>query len=172
MRQQIVQEIRDSLNRMEDTGKVDMSILNSLEKLRQLVYKIQSKWLEHPNTDAFYFYQAVRNIELIVGMMEDRFKNSKETNDNPKVAKDSLIMMPIISDILHMTEKCKISDSSINEILDKTMRLRNTAASTNLIEPLSADYDAIDKDTLQYRFVPLMNRLGIKPDDEYVIEDV
>lgn len=98
----IFQEINDSLNRMEDTGKVDMSILDSLEKLERILRKIKTKWLGHSNTDAFYFYQAMKNVELILGKMKERFKNSKIKNDNPKIAKDSLTLMPVIDDILQV----------------------------------------------------------------------
>lgn len=167
MRQQIVQEINDLLNHMEDTGKVDMSILDNLKKLRQFLSEIKSKWLDHPDTDAFYFYQAARNVELILVKMEDRFRNSKVTNDNPKIAKDSLSLMPAIDNILTMTETNEISDAAINSVLAKTRQLRNTAASTNLIEPIE-----VDKDSLRSHFTQLMNNLEIKSADKYKVVDV
>ncbi len=159
MRQQIIQEISDSLNRMEDTGVVDMSILDNLEKLRAFLREIKTRWLDHPNTDAFYFYQAARNVELILGKMEDRFKNSKQVNDNPKVAEDSLILMPVISGVLQMTETNQITNQTIDQILDKTRNLRNVAASTNLIEPLEIDRKSLDKDNLKLQFSALVNNL-------------
>jgi len=172
MREQIVQEINDLLNHMEYTGKVDMSILDNLRKLRQFLREIKSKWLDHPNTDAFYFYQAARNVELILGKMEDRFRNSKVMNDNPRIAKDSLTLMPYINNILRMAETDEISDASINSVLDKTRQLRNTAAHTNLIEPLKIDRDSIDKESLRYHFTQLMDNLEIKSDDKYRVVDV
>ena len=172
MRQQIIQEINDSLNHMEETGIVDMSILDNLQKLRQLLREIKTKWLEHPNTDAFYFYQAARNVELILGKMEDRFKNSKIANDNPKIAEDSLVLMPVMDKILAMAEANQITNQTIDDILEKTRKLRNVAASTNLIESLEIDRNSIDKDTLRLQFVALMNSLDIESDDKYRIIDV
>ena len=171
LNKQIFQDINDSLNHMEDTGKVDMSILNNLEKLEQILRTIKTKWLEYPNTDAFYFYQAIRNVELILGKMKERFKNSKIKNDNPKIARDSLILMPVIVDVLQMAQTSTISDASINNILKKTKYLRDVAASSDLIEPLEIDRESIDKESLRYHFRQLMTDLGIKSDDEYMIVD-
>ncbi len=171
MREQIIQEINDSLNHMEETGKVDLSILDNLKQLRKFLCEIKTKWLEHPSTDAFYFYQAARNVELILGKMEDRFEKSQIMNDNPKVAADSLILMPQIDTVLKMSEENIISEYTINIILEKTRKLRNVAADRNLIESLEIDRDSIDKDNLRYRFTQLMDKLNIKSDDHYRVVD-
>lgn len=41
---------------MEEIGKVDLAILDSLSKLRDLLKGIKSKWLEVEDSDGFYFY--------------------------------------------------------------------------------------------------------------------
>ena len=145
---------------MEEAGKVDLAILNSLSKLRDLLKGIKSRWLEVENSDGFYFYQAARNMELILGRMEQRFKNSQEANDNPKVAEDSLILLPAIDGILEITQSYKVNEHSINEVLNRTRYLRDRAASANLIEPLEINRECIDKDNMRLRFTDLMKSLG------------
>lgn len=144
---------------MEETGKVDLSILDSLSKLRSLLKIIKTKWLEIPNSDGFYFYQAARNVELILGTMQYRFEHSQEANDNPKIAEDSLVLLPAIDKILEVTQSYKITENSINEVLQKTHYLRNQAASTKLIENLDISRDSIDKDQLKLQFSALMQNL-------------
>lgn len=146
---------------MEKTGKVDLTILDSLSELRSSLRKIKTKWLEIQNSDGFYFYQAARNVELILGKMEYRFKNSQKANDNPKIAEDSLILLPAIDNILDITQSYKIDETLINKVLNNTRDLRNKAASTNLIEPLDVSRESIDKDQLRLQFSALMQNLDI-----------
>ena len=144
---------------MEESGKIDLAILNSLSKLRDLLKGIKSRWLEIEDSDGFYFYQAARNTELILDKMESRFKDSQKADDNPKIAEDSLVLLPAIDEILEITQSYKVSEHSINEVLSKTRDLRNQAASTNLLEPLEANKEYIDKDNMRLRFAALMKRL-------------
>ena len=167
MREQIIREINDSLNHMEEAGKVDMSILDNLKQLGEFLCKIKTKWLEHTDTDAFYFYQAARNVELILEEMKGRFKKSQTAGGDPKVVADSLTLMPEIDAVLKMSEESIVSEHTINAILDKTRKLRNVAANRNLIESLEIDRDSIDKDNLRCRFTQLMDNLNIKSDDHY-----
>ena len=91
--------------------------------------------------------------------MEHRFKNSQEANDNPKIIKDSLLLLPNIDDILETTQKFTINPQTINDVLNKTYSLRNKAASTNLIESLETSRETLDKDNLRLQFSALMQKL-------------
>ncbi len=144
---------------MEETGKVDLVILGSLSKLRELLKGIKSRWLEVEDSDGFYFYQAVRNTELILGKMESRFQNSQKANDNPKIAEDSLILLPAIDRILEIIQSYRVNEHLINEVLNRTRDLRNQAAGTNLIEPLEVSRECIDKDNMRLQFATLMKSL-------------
>lgn len=161
MKNQVLVEIKNSLDKMEETGKVDMNILQSLNKLRQSLKERKVKWLDVHNSDGFYFYQAIRNVELILGKMESRFKNSQRANDNPKIAKDSLILLPSIENILNITSVFDINNQTINQVLKSTQHLRNVASSTNLIEPLEISRESIDKDQLKLQYADLMKNLDI-----------
>ena len=159
MKNQILIEIKNSLDKMEETRKVDLAILDNLATLRNALKTIKSKWLEVKDSDGFYFYQAARNVELILGKMEHRFKNSQKTNENPKIIKDSLLLLPNIDDILETTQKSTINPQTINDVLKKTYSLRNKAASTNLIESLEISRETLDKDNLRLQFSALMQKL-------------
>ncbi len=159
MRKQILKEIEDSLNHMEETGKVELSILDKLNNLQEFLKTIKTKWIENSNSDGFYFYQAARNIELILDRMEYRFKNSKITNDNPKIAEDSLVLLPAIDRVLELTESNNITPDSITSVLKQTENLRKTAISTKLIESLDASRDSMDVEHVKRQFNQLMQNL-------------
>ena len=158
MKNQILVEIKNSLDKMEETGKVDLSILDNLKTLRNFLKTIKSKWLDVEDSNGFYFYQAARNVELILGKMEHRFKHSQEANDNPKIAEDSLLLLPNIDSILDVTQSFKINKQTIDDVLTKTHSLRNKAAITNLIESLEIR-ETLDKDNLRLQFSALMQKL-------------
>ena len=69
LKNNILVEIERSLAGMEKTGRVDLVILGSLSKLRDLLKRIKSRWLDVEDSDGFYFYQAARNTELILDRM-------------------------------------------------------------------------------------------------------
>lgn len=91
--------------------------------------------------------------------MESRFKNSQKADDNPKIAEDSLVLLPAIDGILKIAQSYKVNEHSINEVLNRIRDLRNQAASTNLIEPLEVNRKYIDKDNMRLQFADLMKRL-------------
>ena len=161
MKNQILIEIKDSLDRMEETGRVDLAILNNIATLRDFLKTIKSKWLDMRDSDGFYFYQASRNMELILGEMERRFENSQKDNDSSKIAKDSLLLLPDIDSILEMTQSFQINKQAIDQVLAKTHALRDKAANANLIEPLETSRQTLDKDNLRVQFSALMQKFDV-----------
>ncbi len=162
MKNQILIEIKDSLDKMEETGKVDLAVLlGNIATLRDFLKTIKSKWLDIKDSDGFYFYQAARNVELMLGEMERRFKNSQKANDNPKIAEDSLLLLPNIDSILEMTQSFQINKQSIDQVLAKTHTLRDKAANANLIELLEINHQTLDKDNLRMQFSALMQKLDV-----------
>jgi len=172
MRKQIMQQITDNLNDMEATGKVDPSILKLLDELRNLIKDLKLKWLENRNTDSFYFYQGLRNIELMLDMMQERFEHAPENHDNPKIAEDSIILFKVVDDLLSITEKNTIDEKSVNLILSKTRDLRETASKQNLIESIETDKKDLDNENIRYNWTPVMKTLDIPlEEDQTVIQD-
>jgi len=168
---QLQHAIDEDLHNMEATGKVDLGIIKKLDELRVLLGKLENKWLQHENTDGFYFYQGVRNIELMLDRMQDRFENAPERNDNPKIAEDSQILFKEVFDLLHIAESNAVNQETINSILRKTRDLRNVAEKQNLIELPSVDTENVDKENAGYGLTSIMKNLDIPIDDDPLIGD-
>jgi len=162
-------QINDSLYNMEATGKVDLSILKLLDKLKEFIKQLKQRWLENRNTDSFYFYQGLRNIELMLDKMQYRFEHSQTNNDNPKIAEDSILLFKVVDNLLKVTESSKLNQQHVNQILSMTRDLRNTAIKQNLLESLETDEELLDKDNIRYNFESMMKNLDIPNDQVHEI---
>lgn len=173
MKNQLLNDMEFALNKMEKTGEVDLEFLEHISKFRHHLNKIKTRWLEHTSIDGFYFYQAARNMELILGKMHDRFKDAKKMNDNPVVSIDTLAILPQFDKTLSLLEPHKITTKSIDSVLDQTRILRDVAAKKNLIESITIDRESLDTDNLRYQFNSLMSKLSVQPNSqtEYTNED-
>ncbi len=171
MRKQLMKAINEDLSTMETTGKVDLVILEKLNELRKFLHDLKNKWLEIENTDSYYFYQGLRNIELMLDKMQNRFEHAPEKNDNPKIASDSQILFQRVDDLLQVTESNEISNKTINLILQKTSNLRDVAAKQNLIEPIEVDADLVDKENVGSQLHSVMKNLDIPIDYDLLIVD-
>lgn len=166
-----MQQITDNLNTMEVTGKVDLTILKDLNVLRDFLIQLKHKWLENKSSDGYYFYQGLRNIELMLDKMQKRFETSQENHDNPKIAEDSLILFGKVDDLIQLTESDEITNETINKILSKTRDLRNVAADQNLIEPPEIDRELIDKENIRYNFNKIMKNLDIPVEETITVDE-
>ena len=140
-----------------EAGRAGSPIFYGVKKLKDLLKTAKERWLDNPNNDGFYFYQAIYNVELILERMEHRLHNLENTGD-PKIARDSLVLLPAIDDVLEATE-CEISKESIDLILDKTRDLRNMAADVDLLESPDMDKQFIDSDQFGSKLDTLMTNL-------------
>ena len=159
MKNQILLEIKISLERTEETGKIDYMILNNIESLREFLKTVKDKWLNMQDSDGFYFYQAVRNVELILGEMERGFENARKTDNGQKIAADAMSLLPVIDRILDMAQCMKISTYFIDQVLDTTQALRTMASDVDLIEPLDISRKVLDKSSIKVQFSTLMQKL-------------
>ncbi len=164
MNNQLLKEMNFALNKMEETGEVDLGFLDNICEFREHINTIKTRWLEYTSNDGFYFYQAARNVELILGKMYDRFKNAKKMNDSPVVSLDTLVLLPHFDKTLGLLEHQNISAESIDKILNQTKILQDAAANRNLIESIEIDRNSLDTDNLKICFTSLMNELSIQPD--------
>jgi len=169
MRKQIMQQINENLYSMETTGKVDLSILKLLDELREFIKQLKQKWLENRNTDSFYFYQGLRNIELMLDKMQYRFEHSQQNNDNPKIAEDSILLFEVVDNILKVTESAEVDQAHVNQILGITRDLRIVALKQNLLESLEIDEELVDRENIGINFDQVMKNLDIPNDHEHEI---
>ena len=159
MAHSLLNDMEVCLNKMEDSGEIDMSILEVIDKLREYLAALKSKWLDVSNTDAFYFYLAIRCTEMILDKMDRRFRNATQLGDNPKVSKDSLAVLIPMRDLFVAASARSISESSINAVLDCTQRLYMTAADVDLQESIEASLALIDVDLLKSKHFELMKNI-------------
>ena len=112
-------------------------------------FPIEKKWISVDHNGGFYFYQAVRNVELILGMMMERFRASKENQDNLQIALDTLDLIPIMDLVVELTDvDCNLEKNNVeivNKLLEHTRDLRDMASVKNLIENDSENIIDMDK---------------------------
>jgi len=149
--------MRSDLNKMETEGFVDLSFVAKIEKLDSELSRMKQYWIEQKEVSvgyAFIFYSAMHNSNLILSKMRQRFKNAKKTSDNPGVACDSLLIMPIISEVYQKTaqaaeEKEKLNPFLPNEMLKLVSALRTTAKQVGMLPTFHEEVKRIDKNQLK-----------------------
>lgn len=149
---------------MEDEGKVDLDILHDLDDLKNDLLAIEDRWASNSSQDSFYFYQAIRNVELVLERIAERFTAAKEKHENPRIALDTLAIIPIASDIIRLTGGGTVARDKIDMVLERTRQLRDKAAETNLIESDARNLKDVDVEDLGHTFDQIMEKLDIPVD--------
>lgn len=155
--------MRSDLNRMEAEGIVDSSFIPKIDALDLEFTRMKQYWINQkgvPVGSAFVFYMAMHNARLVLSKMKERFKNVNETSDNPAVACDSLLIMPIISEIYQKTaqaaeEKQRLNPFLPNEMLKLVLTLRTTARLARLLPTPDEEVKETDKNQLRKTAVEL-----------------
>ena len=160
-----LQNIKNRAEEMEKNGKIDIAILDDLEKFNDKIIAIGKKWISVDHNDGFYFYQAVRNVELILGRMMERFRTSKENQDNLQIALDTLDLIPIMDLVVELTDvDCNLEKNNVeivNKLLEHTRDLRDMASVKNLIENDSENIIDMDKKTLGETYEKIMGYIDV-----------
>ena len=114
MQQQLVQEITGMVDRTRGMPEPDPVLLEHLGQLETFLDKVKERWRNDPHTDNVYFYAAAKTAWLILKEMKAVFENFKSAGDKDTVIKDALDMLPLIDDIIKVTEPHEISEESID----------------------------------------------------------
>lgn len=158
--QRILEDIKDHAQRMEDSGEVDLSILEKIKTLKTKVIEMKDKWVRYDNSDGFYFYLAVRNVELVLDKMEERFNKASENKDNPQIAVDTMTILPFVDNIIQMTDASAIKKEDIDIILRHTHNIMDEAEQINLISDNNNSI-SLSKRELGEVFDKVMENIGI-----------
>jgi len=150
-------DMRSDLNHMEEKGVVDFSFIQKIEMLDAEFTKMKQHWVKQRMVSvgsAFIFYSAMHNTNLVLSKMKERFKKAKELGDNPKIACDSRLVMPIISEVYHKTtraiaEKQNLNPFLPNEMLNLVSTLRATAKLASLLPTIDEEVKKIDNNQLK-----------------------
>jgi len=158
-----INNMRSDLNGMETEGSIDSSFTIKIDKLDSEFTKMKQYWIDQKEVSvgsAFIFYSAMHNTKLILTKMKERFKNADKTGDNPGVACDSLLIMPIISEVYQKTaqaaeEKQRLNPFLPNEMLKLVSTLRTTARLVRLLPTPDEEVKETDKNQLRKTAVEL-----------------
>jgi hypothetical protein len=149
--------MRSDLNKMEAERFVDRSFVAKIDTLGSQLTKMKQYWTDQRAVSvrsAFIFYSAMHNTELILSRMKDRFSKAHEADDNPGVACDSLLIMPVISEVFQKTaqaaeEKQRLNPFLTTEMLKLVSALRTTAKLVNLLPTPDQEAKGIDENRLK-----------------------
>lgn len=125
-------ELEINFQRMEECGKVDPYLEVTLEKIDNItkeILSIKENKLNETNLLNNFNYHHLSNVSLIIlDTMKKRLINSKKNMDNPKIALDSLEILPMLS-IASEKLKLRKSDETFIEIATE---LQSNATQVNL----------------------------------------
>ena len=155
--------MRADLNKMENKGFIDTAFTSKIDTLDSEFTRMEQYWTaqkEVPVGSAFIFYSAMHNSKLVLNKMKQRFKNAHKTDDNPGVACDSLLILPIISEVYQKTvqaaeEKQRLNPFLPHEMLKLVSTLRTTAKLVGLLPTLNEELKKVDKSQLRKTAVGL-----------------
>ena len=158
-----INSMRSDLNQMEAKGSIDSSFITKIDTLNSELTKMGQYWIDQKEISvgsAFMFYSAMHNAKLVLSKMKERFKSAKKTGDNPSVACDSLLVMPMISEVYQKAaqaaeEKQRLKPFLPNEMLKLVSTLRTTAKLVHLLPTLDEEVKEIDKNQLKKTAVEL-----------------
>jgi hypothetical protein len=152
-----IRDMRSDLNQMEEKGEIDASFIQKIETLDKEFTSMKQYWIEQKKVSvgsAFVFYSAMHNTNLVLGKMKNRFLNAKKVGNNPKIACDSLLVMPIISEVHQKTtraieEKQKMNPFLASDMLKLVSTLRTTAKLVGLLPTPNEEIKTIDNNQLK-----------------------
>jgi len=158
-----INSMRSDLNQMEAKGSIDSSFMARIDTLNSELTKMRQYWIDQKEISigsAFIFYSAMHNSKLVLRKMKERFKSAETTGDNPGVACDSLLVMPIISEVYQKAaqaaeEKRRLNPFLPNEMLKLVSTLRTTAKLVSLLPTLEEEVKEIDENQLKKTAVEL-----------------
>jgi len=148
----LIDEIIESLNRMKETGKVDLSIVNNLDGLVNVFKESKEKWLISPNTKVnLYFYYAARIAELVVSRMKERFLSSNQVDEIAEIVEASLQVVGLLGDLFNLTQKKLPDEDSTKLVIERARQLRAVATDTKLLQSQEKELEDVDK-LLRYMY--------------------
>lgn len=126
--------LEGNFEKMEDCGKVGPYLEDSLiqiDSLAKVIIKIRDKDVSVDDPMGAFNYHHLSLVSLIVlETMRDRLKNAKKSKDNPKIAFDSLEVLPM----LHVATNKLTSNKSDNSFLELASSLQDNASRSNLFQ--------------------------------------
>lgn len=154
----VLDEIKASLDKMEESGKAD-SVLKCIDRLEEHLVKVKSRWLEESDSDGFYFYLAARRVEMVTGRMRERLECATK-GDSSKIATDSVAVLEPIRELLDAANTRVMDERSIDTVLERIHRLRSAATEADLRESMETCQALVDEDLSDAQYSEIMKEIS------------
>lgn len=164
----ILDSVSESFDRMEETGKIDISIIDKLDGVINEFIRLEGLWLSDSKTPVqitFPFYLGCRNCNLIMNKMKQRFKGAESGKGNPKVVVDAAMVLPTINEIYIRTLSALGSRPRINfdipkQLINSIFNLREIAKKANMLPPKKEELKNVNIRILKREFNKLDDFIG------------
>lgn len=154
----LLQELSNRLQEMEKVGKVDVSIVETIDKLIDSCNSTESFWRDNEKVtvqSSFLLYHASRNARIVLNKMRRRFIGAEEKHENPSVVHNSLSIIPPLSELcvtLSFLTKQVPTKELVDNVSEKVEYMRDAAFANNLLPTPEEEMEEIDKERLKKRF--------------------
>lgn len=151
-------ELSEQLQKMEKAGKVDVSIVNTLDKLIDVCQSTENFWRDDEKVtiqSSFLLYHASRNARIIIKKMKQRFIEAEEKHENPAVLHESLAIIPSLSELCATVSSLTtqtLTNELVNIVSEKLEYLRDIAFVHSLLPTPEEEMEELDKNRLKKRF--------------------
>lgn len=132
-------QIASLLDKMEDEGRIDVSVIPKIEASEVIVKNLENQILSKEDIDvkaSFLAFHILRNLSLTLEKMKSRFLKAPESHDNPSVAEDSIPLMPLLAESFDLASSLfvqRLSPKDEDFIIQKIQVLRGAIANSSML---------------------------------------
>lgn len=161
----LLEALSNELQEMEKVGKVNLAVVNTIDKLVEACYSTESFWRDNekiPIQSSFMLYHASRNVRIVLQKMKQRFIEAEEKHENPTVVHESLAVIPSLGELcatLSSLTKQTLTKDMVGIISQRVGYLRDTAFVNSLLPEPEEEMKELDKNRLKKRFGEFANTL-------------
>jgi len=154
----ILNEIENNFKNMVKSAKVDLSVINDLNKFRSMLIESKNQFSKKKNIlKDFPIFHALGTQIRVIEQMIHRVNLASKINDNPEVADDALLVLPplrLVSDSLSR----KLGYDS-HYIMGISSRLQLLAMKNNMYPPRDKVIQSIGRSDLKNSFNRFVNKV-------------
>jgi len=154
----LLKELSEQLQKMESLEKVDLSIVDTIDKLINSCISTENFWRDNEQItihNSFLLYHASRNAQIILKKMRKRFIEAEKMHENPSVVHDSICIIPPLSELcatLSFLAKQILNKQLIDNVSEIVEYLRDVAYANDLLPTPKEEMEEIDQENLKKRF--------------------
>ena len=154
----LIGEVASCLGSMKESSKVDSTIVEKLNVLKNEISNCKKQWVTDENVgveDSFLMYHCLRNLELIVEKAQARFSQAIERHENPLIIENAMLVFPYVFDLYTWLYSLqgKVITTDIRSMIWKRLRqLRSMASNVSLIQTTQEELKDINLERVRKEF--------------------